>query len=229
MRTDDPVGKRFRYGPDGTPVEVVGMVETGKYYALNEDPRPTVFLPIFQSYTSSTTIVARSSISEAAAAAAIGDAVQALDARLPFSVRQSAAGAIALTFLPSQVAVVALGVFGVLAIVLAITGVYGLAASSVSARVRELGIRIAIGASRVQLLRSVLGRTALLLAAGSIVGIVLGTAAQGVLGAVVYQASSRDPLLVVAVIAAMFAAGLGAAWMPARRALSIDPAQTLRS
>jgi ABC-type antimicrobial peptide transport system permease subunit len=173
-------------------------------------------------------IVARSSLGEAAAAAAIGETVQKLDARLPFYVRQSASGAIALVFLPSQVAAVALGIFGILAIALAITGVYGLTAYSVSARVRELGIRLAIGATRMQVLRTVLGRTALLLAAGSLVGIALGSAARGVLGAVVYQASARDPLLVLAVITAMFAAGLGAAWMPARRALRIDPAQTLR-
>ena len=78
------------------------------------------------------------------------------------------------------------------------------------------------------MLRSVLGRTAVLLAAGSAAGIVLGTLAQGVLDAVVYQASARDPLLVGAMAVAMLAIGLGAAWMPARRAIRIDPAQTLR-
>jgi predicted permease len=229
MRTPEPVGKRFRHGPGGSPIEVVGMVETGKYYSLTEDPRPTVFFPVFQSYNSSTTIIARSSLGETQTTSLIGGIVQSLDSRLPLSMQQGAGSAIALAFLPSQVAVVALGIFGLLAIALAITGVYGLAAYSVSARMRELGIRLAIGASRWQVLHSVMGRTAALLASGSIAGIVLGTAVQGALGAVVYQASSRDPLLIVAVAATMTIVGLGAAWTPARRAIGIDPAQTLRS
>jgi predicted permease len=227
MRTSEPVGKRFRF-TSGDPIEVVGMVETGKYYSLTEDPRPTVFLPAFQSYNSSTTVIVRSSMNEARAAAMIGDIVQRLDPRLPLSIEQGVSSAIGLAYMPSQVAVTALGVFGVLALTLAIVGIYGLAAYSVSARIRELGIRLAIGASRWQVLRSVLGRSAALLGAGSLVGIALGTAAQGALDAVVYQASARDPLLVVGVAGVMLLIGLAATWMPARRALGIDPAQTLR-
>ena len=229
MRTAEPVGRRFRFGPGGSPVTVVGMVETGKYYALNEAPRPTMFIPVFQRYNSSTMIVARTSLGETQGAAAIGAVVRKADARLPLQVQQGVPDALALVFLPSQVALASLGTFGVLAIVLAIAGVYGGAAYTVSSRTRELGIRQAVGATRAQVLSSVLGRTGTLVAAGSILGIALGTAIQGALEAVVYDASARDPLLVVAVALMMSAVGLVATWIPARQALRLDPAQILRS
>lgn len=229
MRTTDPVGRRFRYGPGGGPVTVVGIVETGKYYALNEAPRPTVFFPVFQRYNSSTIIVARTSVGETQGAAAVGAVVRRADARLPLQVQQGVPDALALAFLPSQVALVALGTFGALAIVLALAGVYGGAAYSVSTRTRELGIRQAVGATRLQVLASVLGRSGTLLLGGSIVGIALGTAVQGALEAVVYEASAHDPLLVGAVVLMMCAVGLVATWMPARQALRLDPAQILRS
>jgi ABC-type antimicrobial peptide transport system permease subunit len=159
----------------------------------------------------------------------IGSAVQRLDGRLPLSRQSRVSEAMGLAFLPSQVAVTALGVFGVLAVVLVLVGVYGLAAYSVSARLRELGIRLAVGASPWQALRSALGRTSLILGWGSIVGIGLGTIVQGALDVVVYQASARDPLLLVAVAATMSGVGLVAAWVPARRALCIDPSRTLRA
>jgi predicted permease len=229
MRTSDPVGKRFRYGPGGTIVEVAGMVETGKYYALTETPRPTVFFSMYQRYNSSMMVVARSTVGESQAATLIGRAVQKLDPRLPLQVQQGVGSALALAFLPSQVAVAALGSFGILAIALAVTGIYGLASYSVSARLRELGIRLAIGAPRWQLLRSALGRIAVLLAGGSIIGIGLGIGTQSLLAAVVYQASSRDPLLIAAVAITMSMVGLCAAWLPARRAMKVDPARTLRA
>jgi predicted permease len=230
MATSNPVGKRFRFGPAGNSlIQVVGLVETGKYYALTEDPRPVVFLPIYQSYNTSNVVVARASPGAGDAAAMIGSAVQRLDGRLPLSRQSRVSEAMGLAFLPSQVAVTALGVFGVLAVVLVLVGVYGLAAYSVSARLRELGIRLAVGASPWQALRSALGRTSLILGWGSIVGIGLGTIVQGALDVVVYQASARDPLLLVAVAATMSGVGLVAAWVPARRALCIDPSRTLRA
>lgn len=229
MQTTDPVGRRFRYGPGGRPVTVVGMVETGKYYALNEAPRPTVFFPVFQLYNSSTMIVARTSLGETRGAAGIAAVVRKADSRLPLQVQQGVPDALALAFLPSQVALAALGTFGVLAIVLAIAGVYGGAAYTVSSRTRELGIRQAVGATRAQVLSTVLGRTGTLVAAGSILGIVLGTAIQGALEAVVYEASSRDALLVGGVVLMMCAVGLVATWIPARQALRLDPAQILRT
>ena len=125
-------------------------------------------------------------------------------------------------------ATIALGVMGVIGAMLSITGVFGMAAYSVSKRKRELGIRIAIGAQRKEVLQAALGRALRLLAFGSAAGLLMGIFATRVLASLVYQATPRDPLVLGAVIAAMALVGLLATWIPARRALSIDPMILLR-
>ena len=111
---------------------------------------------------------------------------------------------------------------------LAVTGIFGMAAYSVSKRLRELGIRMALGAQRKEVLRAALGRAVKVLAVGSAAGLLLGILASRVLAAIVYQASSRDPLVLAVVVLAMGLLGLLATWIPAQRALSIDPAILLR-
>jgi ABC-type antimicrobial peptide transport system permease subunit len=121
-----------------------------------------------------------------------------------------------------------LSAFGILAIMLAATGIYGTAAYAISRRSREIGIRIAIGARPHQILTVVLGRTSILLLAGSIAGFFLGLAAGPLLSSVVYQASPRDPLVMVSVLLFMGMIALLAALGPARRALGTDPLHALR-
>jgi len=125
-------------------------------------------------------------------------------------------------------ATIALGVLGVMGALLSITGISGMAAYSVSKRLRELGIRIALGAQRSEVLRAALGRPFKLLAFGSIAGLILGVLASRVLAFVVYQATPRDPLVLAAVVLAMALLGLLATWIPAQRALRIDPLRLLR-
>jgi len=110
----------------------------------------------------------------------------------------------------------------------AITGIFGMAAYSVSKRLRELGIRVALGAQRKEVLQAALGRPFKLLAIGSGAGLLLGILASRVLAFVVYQATPRDPLVLVGVVLAMSLLGLLATWVPARRALSVDPSVLLR-
>jgi ABC-type antimicrobial peptide transport system permease subunit len=111
---------------------------------------------------------------------------------------------------------------------LAITGIFGMASYSVSKRLRELGIRIALGAQRKEVLRAALGRPWRLLAFGSAVGLLLEIAAARVLSFIVYQATPRDPLVLAGVALAMFLLGLLATWIPAQRALGVDPLMLLR-
>jgi ABC-type antimicrobial peptide transport system permease subunit len=111
---------------------------------------------------------------------------------------------------------------------LAITGIFGMAAYSVSRRLRELGIRIALGAQPGEVLRAALGRSFKLLAWGSAAGLLLGILASRVLASIVYQATPRDPLVLAGVVLAMLLLGLLATWIPARRALSLDPLKLLR-
>jgi ABC-type antimicrobial peptide transport system permease subunit len=111
---------------------------------------------------------------------------------------------------------------------LSITGIFGLAAYSVSRRKRELGIRIALGAQRKEVLQAALGRAFKLLAFGSAAGLLLGILASRVLASIVYQATPRDPLVLGGVVLAMMLLGLLATWIPAQRAMSIDPSMLMR-
>jgi ABC-type antimicrobial peptide transport system permease subunit len=111
---------------------------------------------------------------------------------------------------------------------LAVTGIFGMAAYSVSKRLRELGIRSALGAHRVQLMQSALGRPLVVLLAGSGAGLLMGVLASRLLSFVVYQATPRDPLVLTTTVLVMTVIGLLATWIPARRALRVNPAQLLR-
>jgi ABC-type antimicrobial peptide transport system permease subunit len=127
---------------------------------------------------------------------------------------------------PAQMATITLGVMGGIGALLAITGIFGMAAYSVSKRLRELGI--ALGAQRKEVLKAALGRAFRLLAFGSAAGLLLGILASRVLAFVVYEATPRDPLVLAGVVVATAMLGLIATWIPARRALSIDPMVLLR-
>jgi ABC-type antimicrobial peptide transport system permease subunit len=133
----------------------------------------------------------------------------------------------AVMFAP-RLATVSLGVLGIMGAMVAITGIFGMAAYSVSKRLKELGIRVALGAQRKELLQAALGRPLKLLAIGSGAGLLLGILATKVLAFIVYQATPRDPLVLAGVVLAMLLLGLVATWIPAQRALSIDPSILLR-
>jgi ABC-type antimicrobial peptide transport system permease subunit len=150
-----------------------------------------------------------------------------IDSSLPFNLRTWSEG-LSLVLFPARIATIALGVMGLLAALLAVTGVFGMSAYTVSKRLRELGIRVALGAHRGQVTRAALGRPLLVLASGSVAGLILGVLASRVLAFLVYQASSRDPLVLLGALASMIFIGLVATWIPARRALSVNPAQLLR-
>jgi ABC-type antimicrobial peptide transport system permease subunit len=213
--------------PDGTRIEVVGIVEDGKYGSLTEDPQPAMFLPILQSPSSSTWLVVRSNRDPQQLAAAIRSTLRQLDAGLPFYI-QTRYKTLDITLFGPRMATIALGVLGVMGGLLSITGIFGMAAYSVSKRLRELGIRIALGAQRSEVLQAALGRPFKLLAWGSIAGLILGVLASRVLAFVVYQATPRDPLVLGGAVLAMSLLGLLATWIPAQRALRIDPLRLLR-
>jgi ABC-type antimicrobial peptide transport system permease subunit len=127
-----------------------------------------------------------------------------------------------------RIATIALGVLGMMGAMLSITGIFAMAAYSVSKRLKELGIRVALGAQRKQLLQAALGRPLRLLAIGSTTGLLLGLPGTRVLAFIVYQATPRDPLVLAGVLLAMALLGLVATWIPARRALLVNPIILLR-
>jgi predicted permease len=213
--------------PDGSRIHVLGVVEDGKYGSLAENPTAAMFLPILQSPSTQTTLIVRSNRDQQQLVAAIRSKVQELDSGLPFEIRTWSQELESALF-PSRMATLALGVLGLMGAMLSITGVFGIAAYSVSKRLRELGIRIALGGQRKEVLRAALGRAFKLLAIGSVAGLLLGILASRVLASIVYQATPRDPLVLAGVVLVMSLLGLLATWIPARRALSIDPMILLR-
>jgi ABC-type lipoprotein release transport system permease subunit len=205
----------------------LGVVENGRYRMLTEDPQLAAFLPILQSPSSSTWLIVRSHRDPQELTAAIEGSLRNLDEGLPFSIRTWDKEMDCALF-ASRAATVSLGVLRGLGAMLAITGIFGMASNSVTKRMRELGIRIALGAQRKEVLRSALGRTWRLLAFGSTVGLLLGIAATRVLSSIVYQANPRDPLVLPGVVLAMLLLGLFATWIPAQRALRADLLALLR-
>ncbi len=218
---------RFYKAIDGTRIQVVGMVENGRYRMLTEEQQPAAFLPILQSPSSSTWLIVRSNRDPQGLMAAIQRSLRNVDPGLPFSIRTWDKEMDSALF-ASRVASISLGVLGGLGAMLAITGIFGMASYSVSKRMRELGIRIALGAQREEVLRSALGRAWRMLAFGSTVGLFLGIAATRVLSSIVYQATPRDPLVLAGVVMAMLLLGLLATWIPAQRALGADLLALLR-
>jgi len=213
---------------DGARIQVVGIVEAGKYKNLSDASAAAMFVPILQSPTLATNLVIRSSRDPRHVAGAVKSTLRDLDRGLPAYIDTWNQQLDDFTLFPTHVATVSLGVLGVMGAMLSITGIFGMAAYSVSRRLKELGIRIAIGAQRREVLQAALGRAFKLLVLGSAAGLVLGLLAARVLAHIVYQATPRDPLVLAGVVVAMALLGLVATWIPAQRALAIDPLVLLR-
>jgi predicted lysophospholipase L1 biosynthesis ABC-type transport system permease subunit len=220
------IGGYFKM-PDGTRTQVVGIAEDGKYNSLTEDPQPAMFLPILQSRSTSTWLVVRSNRDPQQLGTAIRSSLRQLDSGLPVYVQRREQELDPILFGP-RMATLALGVLGVLGAMLAVTGIFGMAAYSVSKRLKELGIRVALGGQRKEVLKAALGRTFKLLTIGSTAGLLLGILASRVLAFIVDQATPRDPLILAGAVLSMSLLGLLATWIPARRALSVDPMVLLR-
>jgi predicted permease len=225
---ENPIGRHLRLGAPGRALEIIGMVETGKYDSLSEDPKPVVFLPIAQSGTGWTTLIARTSIPAQQATDLLRKAVLDLDPELTIFNAGSLKDQLALPLFPARAAAIVLGVFGVLAMVLAATGLFALVAYSVARRMREIGIRMALGARPAQVLSAVLRRTAILCGAGIVIGTAITLGAGRLLSAILYGVSPRDPITYATAVVVMAAVALAACWNPAARAIHVDPARTLR-
>ena len=224
---DNAVGKHFKFWGGSNRAEVIGVVEDGKYQTLTEDPKPAMFFSFLQQASSQTWLIVRSERDQQGIAAALQRSMRSLDPSLPLEIRSWNSELDSALF-AARVATVSLGVLGLLGAMLAITGIFGMAAYTVSKRLRELGIRIALGADQRKVLGAALGRTFRLLAIGSIAGMILGVLATRVLSSIVYQATPKDPVILGGVILTMLCVGVVAALIPARRALAVDPMILLR-
>jgi hypothetical protein len=236
MWGDTPaVGQRFMLrgrGARGEPlsvdlIEVVGVVEDGKYHEIQESPQPVAFLSLSQNEQSSTIFVVRSRLAQNKMAVALERTLSAIEPNAQITV-QSWPDAMAGALFSARAATVALGAMGVLAAMLALTGIFGMAAYNVSRRMKELGIRVALGARATHLISTAVGRPMVLLCAGSLVGLLWSVFASRLLGQIVYQANPRDPVVVIGAVLMMALLGIAASAIPALRALAVDPSKLLR-
>jgi hypothetical protein len=232
FHTENAVGRYFK-NSSGVSIQIVGITGDGKQFLPSETPRAAAYFPVSQRPTTKTSLIVR--IKPDPTGAAIGDTVASirrvlheLDPAIPILTSGEWRSLLAMSFFPAQVATVALGLFGAFGLLLSITGTFGLASYTVSKRIRELSIRIALGAQARQVLAAALGRMFVLLAGGSAAGLLLGVATSRILSHIVFQATAQDPFVLTAVAVTLSVSGLLSVAGPVRRALRVDPANVLR-
>jgi predicted permease len=228
MWGDTPaIGQRFIVR--GHLTEVVGVVEDGKYHNMQESQQPVAYLSLSQNEQNQMIFVARSQRAQNEMAATLERTLNGLepDARIKVQSWLEVLGGVNALF-PARAASVALCIMGLLAAMLAVTGIFGMAAYNVSRRMKELGIRVALGARTKHVMSTAVGRPIVLLVVGSLLGLLLGVLASRLLGQIVYQANPRDPVVVIGAVLTMALLGLAASAIPALRALAVDPSKLLR-
>ena len=228
MHGKNPLGMRFRTSPDGKPIQIVGVAEDGKYFSLSEPRKAAWWGPTEIWYASNAALVARTNLTAPQALRLIQDAAKDLDPALPLFSAGTLLQRLDLPLFPARMAASALGAFGVLALILAGTGIYGVMAYAISRRTREIGIRMAIGASQGQVLAIVARRAVLLIGSGTIAGLGVALAAGRFLEQILYGVQPTDPLTLAIVLLLLLAIAALACWIPARRAIRINPVTALR-
>ena len=230
LRGHDAIGARVRLGLSGDPMEIVGIAEDGKYSTLGENPTPAIFRPLAQAYNATTIVIARPSSGSASdALQTVRRVVLELDPNIGIYDAAPLDDLLRLPLLPAKIAAAGIGALGALTLVLASTGLYGVLSYAVARRRREIGIRVAIGATPLQVFRTVLGRSAAVIAFGAATGLAIAFMIGRVLAPYLYGASARDPLAFAAVGTTMTFVAALALWMPARRAIALDPTIALRA
>ena len=221
------IGQRFIVR--GNLTEVVGVVEDGKYHNMQESQQPVAYLSLSQNEQNHMIFVARSQRAQDEMAATLERTLNGLEpnARVKVQSWLEVLGGVNALF-PARAATIALCVMGVLASMLAVTGIFGMAAYNVSRRMKELGIRVALGARTKHVMSAAVGRPIALLVVGSLLGLLSGVLASRFLGQIVYQANPRDPVVVIGAVLTMALLGIAASAIPALRALAADPAKLLR-
>lgn len=219
------IGQRFIVS--GHLREVVGVTVNGKYQNIQESPQPVVYLSLSQNEQSRMIFVVRLQSAQNGVAAALERTLSTLDPLAQIKV-QSWIEALGGMLFPARAATASLGVIGLLAAMLAVTGIFGMAAYNVSRRMKELGIRMALGAHKTHVIGRAVGRPIVLLGVGSLAGLLLCVLANRFLDRIVYNANPRDPVVMFGAVLTMVLLGIAGAAIPAIRAFSIDPSKLMR-
>jgi predicted permease len=213
----------------GAEAEIVGVARDGKYRSIGEPAEPFLYLPLAQSYAPRAHLIVGLDPAAPAPLGAVGQAVTSAESGLSGDRLEPLARTVDASLFPARMGALLLGGFGVLALLLAVIGVYGVLAYSVGQRTREIGIRIALGAARRDVLRLVMGEGMLLVGAGLVIGLALAVAATRLLASFLYGISPTDAVTFGGVLFLLSGAALAASWLPARRASRVDPMVALRN
>ena len=227
----EPVGRFVTLrGPRETRIraEIIGVAKTGKYQSLGEDARPFFYRSLLQSYQPGVQLVVRAQ-GDAPILGALRGEVQKLDARMALVGVQTLEQHMQLPLFPARAAGALLGLFGLLALTLAMVGLYGVMAYSVSQRTREIGVRMALGARQRDVLRLVVWQGLRLTLIGMGIGLVAALGVTRVLSSILYGISPSDPISFAAVAGVLTLVALMASYVPARSAARVDPIRALRS
>lgn len=225
---EDPIGKRFSLGrPEGTKTQVIGVVQDGKYAGLNEDPKPFVSRPVWQSDVGSTSVIVRTEDDPRRLIAAVRREVQEMDSHLPIS-SSTLVEKLSLPMLPARIAASVLGGFGLLALALAAIGIYGVISYAVSTRTHEIGIRMALGAQKTDVLKLVLGQGMKLTLIGVAIGLSAALVLTRLMKSLLFGVSATDPMTFAVASLLLALVALLACYLPARRATRVDPMDALR-
>ncbi|MBC7896546.1 MAG: ABC transporter permease [Cytophagaceae bacterium] len=223
----DAVGKVVR--TRGQERVIVGVVPTGKYQSLGEDPRAYMYFPIEQVFEGSVTLEVRTQGDPTAIIPILRSEVAAIDPNLPVSNVRTIDTHLGLALMPARLAGGALAVFGLLGLILSSVGIYGVMSYSVSQRTREIGIRMAIGAPRGEVVGLVMRQGLTLVAIGGAIGLAAALGASQLLRGVLYGANALDPVTFIGVPLILAGVAALAIWVPARRAASVDPVRAIKS
>ncbi|HLW78780.1 MAG TPA: ADOP family duplicated permease, partial [Terriglobia bacterium] len=229
----NPVGRTFRIddvrGQPGPPIEVVGISKDSKYGSVREDPLPTAFFPATQvpEHAGEETFELRTGIRPSALVSSVQAAVAAVDKQIPLEFH-TLAEQVDDSLVQERMLALLSGFFGVLALLLAMIGLYGTLSYLVTQRQTEFGIRMALGASSSAILRLVMGDVLAVLAAGVVVGVCLSLAATRLLQKMLFGLGPRDTVTILAAVAVLSVVAVVAGYLPARRAMRVDPMVALR-
>ena len=221
------VGRRLRFG-SGVFREIVGVVRTAKYRHLREEPLPFIYTPLAQEPQSGMTLMVRSASDPAALVAAVRNEIGAINRDVPLFSVQTMRERIASQLAADRVIAVLLSVFGGSALLLAAIGIYGVVGYAVAQRTREIGIRIALGADRHDILKLIVGQGMVLVVIGAGIGLALALGATQLLKSLLFGVSATDPLTFVSVVLVLVGVAVLACYLPARRAMKVDPLVALR-
>jgi len=223
---EDPIGKVVK-NPHGA-AQVVGIVGDVKHYGLDSEPRAEIFMPAWQQPLNGMALIVRTATDPKPFVDSIRREILTIDAEQPIYDASAMVDVVSRSVFLPRISMMLLGAFGVSALLLAVVGIYGVVSYTVAQRTRELGLRMALGADAGATLRLVMGRSMLLILAGTVCGLIASVAATRVIAGLLYAVGPLDPIVFVSVSLLLAGAGVVATLIPARRATRVDPIIALR-